>query len=126
MTKKQVAAANKMLMIAILVTMLFSMVGVWQMYLNAAYAGINPTLALINLFMFVVALVIYLFLFVTKRETLELFYTVSITYTLIYGFMFISGESNSTFAYILPLMMVLTIYEDGRVIKGVEIGRAHV
>lgn len=121
MTKKQVAAANKMLMIAILVTMLFSMVGVWQMYLNAAYAGINPTLALINLFMFVVALVIYLFLFVTKRETLELFYTVSITYTLIYGFMFISGESNSTFAYILPLMMVLTIYEDGRVIKGVAV-----
>ncbi|MCR5665639.1 MAG: hypothetical protein K6G01_02315 [Eubacterium sp.] len=121
MTGSQIKLANKLLMIVMVITMGFNIMGLSMLYKNAEYAGINPTLVIVTIAMYVVGLVIFVILFVGKPTTLHLLYASSIIFTALYCFSMISQKDNASFPYILPLLILLILYGNQFCIKLVGI-----
>ena len=121
MTTQQMKKANGILMLASTIALVFYFIGVMQLYANAAYAGVNPTLVLANAALIVAGIILYVIVFITKRTTKVFLYTVAISYTFIYAFGFLASHSNATFPYIIPILMVFLIFGDSKVINTVAV-----
>lgn len=121
MNKSQLKQANRLLMLAIFVTMLFNIIGLKALHANAEFAGVSPSLAMFNMICYIVVLVAYFVVFFLKPDTKALFYMVAISFTILYIFSFYVTKSNSAYPYIIPVLMVFLVYRDSKVINTVAI-----
>lgn len=122
MTKLQLRRANTILLIAALVASFFYLLGTVALLQNVEYNGANPILVKANIVMLAIAIIVYIVAFVIKRETKIPLYTIAIIYTFLYVYaLFTNGESNATFPYILPLLLVFIMFGDKRVVNAVAI-----
>ncbi|MCI8281592.1 MAG: hypothetical protein HFI76_07845 [Lachnospiraceae bacterium] len=123
MTKSQLRRANVILMVTAMITLFFNLVGLVQLRANAEFAGVNPTLVLINMVMIVLAMIAYIIIFVLTKETKALLYTIAISYTFLYAYALFTGGSNGTFPYILPILMVYVLFGEAKVVNAVAVAQ---
>lgn len=122
MTKVQLKRANSILLAAALIASLFYLVGTAALLQNAEYSGANPALVKANIVMLLMAIVVYIVVYVIKRETMIPLFTIAGIYTFLYVYaLFTGGNSNSTFPYILPLLMAFIMFGDKRVVNTVAV-----
>lgn len=122
MTNLQLKRANRVLLTAVLVTSFFCLVGNFSLLQNAQIAGANPAIVKFIIALILISIIVYIAVFVTRRETAALLYTVAILYTAVYIIMlFNNAGSNATFPYILPVLMVFILYSDARVVNSVAV-----
>lgn len=124
MTRSQLKRANAILLVASLIASIFYLVGTMALLQNIEYNGANQVLVTANIVMLIIAIVVYIAVFVSKRETKMPLYTIAVIYTFLYVYaLFTSGGSNATFPYILPLLMVFVLFGDSRVVNGVAVAQ---
>ncbi len=122
MTKQQLKQANLILFIATLIATVFFLIGMIALLQNIEYSGANPQLVIAGIVMFIISLIVYVVVYIFKRETKKFLYTVAIVYTFMYVYaLFTNGSSNLSFPYILPILMVFVLFGDARVINSVAI-----
>ncbi len=110
MPQNQTKAANKLLLIVALIAMAFNIFGLFALYQNAEFAGMNKSVVVATMLMYVVGIIIMVILYLRKPDQLHLLYASSIIYTFLYCFSMITQKDNSAFAYIIPILIVLIIY----------------
>ncbi len=110
MTKKQIAQANVVLFIALVVTCFFNIVGLLSMYQARAYNQINPMIPLSTMAMFALALISFIVIFVVKRDTKILMWESMVVYLVLYAFSMFSQKSSSSFPYIYPILAAYVIF----------------
>ncbi len=117
MTKKQIRQANVVLLIALMVTNVFTIVGLFALLANAAFAGVNPTIVVVTIALYALTAIAYLVIFFVKRETKLLLYVSMITFLVLYFFSMFTQHKSTAFPYVLPLLMVYVLFGDKLVVR---------
>ena len=123
MTKNQLKQANKILLLVTLVAMVFYFIGNVNLYKFAKYEGINPMIPILFLIADVILMVIYSICYLAKRDTYLFLHIVAASFTILYTWALFVRRSNVTFPYITPVLLVILLFQNGRVLKGVSVAQ---
>lgn len=123
MSRNQLRQANRLLLVVVLITLLFTVAGNFALLANAEYAGVNPLFVIATIVAAIVEAILFVVIFIVKQDTRALLYTVSIAYTLLYGFCFIAGRSNSIYPYIVAILITTMLFQEQRVVNGVALAQ---
>lgn len=122
MTNKQLKRANRVLLIAVLVAMFFNMVGMITLLQNMEYNQANPTLIKLGIAMFIISFIGDIAIYKFKGETKIAMYAITYIYTFLYVYTLLTnGGSNTTYPFIIPILIVLILFSDARLVNSVAI-----
>ena len=122
MNESQLKRANVVLFIAVFVASFFGFVGMMSLLANADYSGANPPVVIAGIALQAISMIVYLILFIAKRRTRALLYTAAILYSFVYIYMLFSNAgSNSTYPYILPILIAFILFGNSKVVNTVAI-----
>lgn len=123
MEKTQIRKVNKVLTVIVLVTLLFSVFGLSVLLANAKFAGIAPELVIAMIISHIVAGIVYIILFIIKRDSMILPYVVAVTYLIIYAINMFATHMSTTYPYIIPILIVFIIYGEKRLVNATAIAQ---
>lgn len=121
MTQEQMKKANSVLVLVAVVTMIFSLMGLAMMYKNAEYDGVNTEVVLGAISGFAVMLMVYLVLYLRKRETKLLLYITGVSYLILYAYVMFLLELNSLYPCVIPLLLVYIIFGNSKFINAIAL-----
>lgn len=117
MEKTRIERVNKVLIIIVLVTSLFSVLGLSSLLANAEFIGVAPELVIGIIIFYIVAAIVYIILYITKRDSMILPYVVAVAFLFIYAFNMFSTHISSTYPLIYPVLFVFLIYGKKRLVN---------
>lgn len=117
MTKNQLKQANKVLIIVLLVTMIFNLIGLFTLLQNADFAGISPNVVILTMVLYAIATIAYIVIYIAKKDDTLLLYVSCFSFLFLYAFSMLTQSSSTPFPYIAPILMVYIMFQNRRIIN---------
>lgn len=108
-------------MITAIVTLLFHLAEFVYLWRNPAYGGTSSAAVLVNIVLAVLAMIVYVIIFIATKEKRALLYTVAISYTVLYACGLFTAGTNAAFSFILPILMVCVLFGDAKIVDIVAV-----
>jgi len=113
MNEKQYLRTNKVLFTALTITTFFIFMGVMS---QLQFANISPLRSIIPM---ITTLIVYagdVILFLTKKTTKLLMLYAAISYSIVYAIILLSSVSNTTYPYMIPILVIFIFYLDKKIV----------
>ena len=113
MNEEQYARVNKGLFVALTVTTLFLLVGLTS---QLKVSDMSPIYSIIPMSIAIVSYIGDIIVFMTKRTTKNLLYYSAITYSIVYSTILVTSPSNSTYPYMIPILIIFIFYLNKKIV----------
>jgi len=117
MTGNQIKRANKVLIITLIVTCIFSMIGMASLAANVDVAGVPLAVPIAFLVIYLILMIAYIVIYATGKEKKNLLYFSMVTYILAWGIGMIFQGSSMSYAYIYPILASFVIFGEKKVVN---------
>jgi len=113
MNEEQYARANKGLFVALTMTTLFLLLGLTS---QLKVSDMSPIYSIIPMSIAIVSYIGDIIVFMTKRTTKNLLYYSAITYSIVYSTILVTSPSNSTYPYMIPILIIFIFYLNKKIV----------
>ena len=113
MNEEQYARANKGLFVALTMTTLFLLLGLTS---QLKVSDMSPIYSIIPMSIAIVSYMGDIIVFMTKRTTKNLLYYSAITYSIVYSTILVTSPSNSTYPYMIPILIIFIFYLNKKIV----------
>ncbi|WP_099468728.1 methyl-accepting chemotaxis protein [Konateibacter massiliensis] len=121
MTKSQFKNSNKVLMLALSVIMACNIFGLVTILMAKGYMNVSNRVVIELIVMHVVAEIVYVVIWITRKDTVLLLNVSAVSYMILYTASMIGLCSNNAYIYVFPLLIVYILFKNRKVVIGVSI-----
>lgn len=119
MNKDQGKRVNKLMFVTLLIVTVFIFMGLVS---QLQMSDLAPIKSIVPMALAAVNMIVLAILYLTKKDNQHLKIYASVGYLVVYAVMLLySNGSNTTYPYIIPIMIVLLLYQDLKLTAGVAI-----
>ena len=113
MNEEQYSRTNKVLFITLSVATFFLVIGLSS---QLKMSKLSPMYSIIPMFIAILVYIGDVIVFINKRTTKQLLYYSAITYSIVYSVILITSPSNSTYPYMIPILIIFIFYLNKKIV----------
>lgn len=112
MERNQISRINKLLFFALTLTTIFLTIGLLS---QLTLSGLAPIISIVPLVAILAFYIGDIVIILNKSWALALLPYTAVSFSVIYAFILLSGNSNAVYPYMIPIILILTLYLNKRI-----------